>query len=96
MSEDVKPPAPVVEGSDEELTPEVKAAFAMVVQRLEKRRKIKLTAYLLALVVMVVGLVGSLLYMAAAPRQFRGWALFVPLALTGIIFWVFGRWEKRA
>jgi hypothetical protein len=81
---------------DEELTPEVKAAFAMVVERLEKRRRIKLTAYLLALVVMLGGLVGALLYMAAAPKQFRGWALFLPLLFTGFIFWIFGRWEKRA
>ena len=81
--------------ADEELTPEVKLAFTMVVERLEKRRRIKLVAYLLALVVMVLGLVGALLFMAAAPKQFRGWALFLPLLATGTIFWVFGRWEKR-
>jgi peptidoglycan/LPS O-acetylase OafA/YrhL len=82
-------------GADEELTPEVKLAFTLVVERLEKRRRIKLVAYLLALVVMVLGLVGALLFMAAAPKQFRGWALFLPLLATGTIFWVFGRWEKR-
>jgi hypothetical protein len=81
---------------DEELTPEVKAAFAMVVARLEKRRRIKLMAYGLALLVMLGGLVGALLFMAAAPTKFRGWALFLPLLCTGLIFWVFGRWEKRA
>jgi peptidoglycan/LPS O-acetylase OafA/YrhL len=93
------PPGPTspdaAPGADEELTPEVKLAFTMVVERLEKRRRIKLVAYLLALVVMVLGLVGALLYMAAAPKQFRGWALFLPLLATGTIFWVFGRWEKR-
>ena len=83
-------------GSDDELTPEVKLAFAMVVECIEKRRKIKLMAYLLALVVMVGGLVGSLLFMAASPKSFRGWALFLPLLATGTIFWIFGRWEKRA
>jgi hypothetical protein len=80
---------------DDELTPEVKQAFALVVARLEKRRRIKLLAHLSALVVMVVGLVGALLFMAAGPGHFRGWALFVPLIVTGAIFWVFGRWEKR-
>jgi hypothetical protein len=82
--------------SDEELTPEVKQAFEMVLTRLAKRRKIKLTAYLLALVVMVAGTLGALLFMAAKPTQFRGWALFLPLIATGLIFWLFGRWEKRS
>jgi hypothetical protein len=90
---DAKPPAP---SDDEELTPEVKAAFALVVARLEKRRKINLAAYLLALVTMIFGLVGGLLFIAAAPGKFRGWILFVPLAIIGVIFWVFGRWAKRA
>jgi uncharacterized membrane protein len=85
-------PAP----ADEELTPEVKQAFALVVARIEKRRRIKLVAYLLALAVMVFGLVGALLFMAAGPGKFRGWALFLPLLATGCIFWIFGRWEKRA
>ena len=82
--------------NDDELTPEVKAAFALVVERLAKRRRIKLVAHLLALVVMVLGLIGALLFIAAAPTKFRGWALFLPLFAAGIIFWVFGRWEKRA
>jgi hypothetical protein len=91
------PAAPAVPpGPDDELTPEVKQAFAMVVERIEKRRKIKLMAYLLALVVMVFGLIGALLFMAAGPGRFRGWALFLPLLATGCIFWGFGRWEKRA
>jgi hypothetical protein len=81
---------------DEQLTPEVKAAFAMIVTRLEKRRKINLAAYLLALVTMIVGLVGGILFMAAAPHTFRGWIFFVPFAIIGVIFWVFGRWAKRA
>jgi len=83
-------------GGDEELTPEVKAAFALIVARLEKRRKISLAAYLLALVTMVVGIVGGLWFIAAAPGTFRGWILLVPLGLVGLIFWVFGRWAKRA
>ena len=88
---DDKPAAP----ADEELTPEVKAAFAMVVARLEKRRKINLTAYLLAFLVMVGGIIGSLFYIAAAPGEFRGWILLVPLGVTGLIFSIFGRWAKR-
>jgi peptidoglycan/LPS O-acetylase OafA/YrhL len=88
-------PPPAAPGAQEELTPEVKLAFTMVVARLEKRRRIKLVAYLLARVVMVVGLAGALVFIAANPKQFRGWALFLPLLATGTILWTFGRWEKR-
>ncbi len=80
-----------------DLPPEVKEAFTLVVRRLEKRRKINLAGYLLALVVMITGLVGGLAYMGGAAKgEFRGWILVVPLALIGLIFWVFGRWAKRA
>jgi hypothetical protein len=82
--------------ADAELTPEVKEAFAQVVRRLERRRKINIAAYLLALVVMLGGMFGGLAFMAAGHGKFRGWILIVPIALVGLIFWGFGRWAKRA
>jgi hypothetical protein len=82
--------------SDAQLTPEVKEAFAAVVRRLEKRRKINLAAYLLALIIMLVGTFGGLAFMAMGPGKFRGWILVVPIALVGLVFWTFGRWAKRA
>jgi hypothetical protein len=80
----------------EELPEDVKLAFATVVLRLEKRRKITLAGYLLSLLTMIIGLVGGLIFIAMGPGQFRGWILFVPFAVIGVIFWFFGRWAKRA
>ena len=80
----------------EELPEDVKQAFAAVVLRLEKRRKITLAGYLLSLLTMIIGLVGGLVFIAMGPGQFRGWILFVPFAVIGVIFWFFGRWAKRA
>jgi hypothetical protein len=81
---------------DDSITPEVREAFMKTVARIEKRRKIRLWGYFLALVVMIVGLLASLYYMGLAPHEFRGWAFLVPIAVVGLILWAFGRWSRRA
>jgi hypothetical protein len=68
-----------------------------VVEKLQRRRKRSLAGYLLSLVVIIVGTLLGLAYMGgAAPGEFRGWILLVPIAVVGVVLWAFGRWSRSA
>ena len=86
----------MAEGGDK-LTDEELAILTRAVERIARRRKIQLVGYTLALLVMIVGMLGSLyVYGVAPPGKFVGWVFFVPFAIVGAILWIFGRWSKSA
>lgn len=79
------------------LSPEAVEAFFRAVEKAERRRKIMLGGYLLALVVLIVGMVASFVVVGSAPKgKFMGWVFLLPFLAVGIIFVIFGRWSKRA
>jgi hypothetical protein len=96
VSEEPRPARRLPALDDEGITPEVREAFMQTVARIEKRRKILLWGYLLALPILIIGTLASLYYMGLAPREFRSWALLVPIAIVGAVLWGFGRWSRRA
>ena len=82
--------------ADENRTPEQRAALLRAFERLQKRRRIYLAAYLLALTIAVTGLVATLVIYGRAQRgAFVAWIFLVPMGLIGAVFWLFGRWAKR-
>lgn len=83
--------------SEENLSPEELVLLGQAVARIQKRRRIMLVGYALALLVMLVGVPLGLLVWARAPRgAFIGWVFLVPLGITGLILWLFGRWARLA
>lgn len=82
---------------DVQLSPELMDAFVKAVEKAERRRKILFAGYLLALIVLIAGMIGAFWYAGSAPKgTFISWAFLVPLALVGLIFWIFGRWSRSA
>jgi hypothetical protein len=65
-------------------------------QRVERKRKIILAGYLLAVLVLIGGEVVALyIFGTAAPGAQVAWVFFIPFALVGLIFWLIGRATKR-
>ena len=85
------------EGEKRELSEEELEVLKRAVERIARRRKVQLYGYTLALLVMILGVLGSLyVYGVAPPGRFVGWVFFIPFALVGAILWVFGRWARKA
>ncbi len=79
------------------LSPELLAAFAVAVQRAEKRRRILILGTLLAMLIIVGGMTLAFVIISRAdPGQFIAWVLLVPPFAVGIVFWAFGRWARKA
>jgi hypothetical protein len=66
-----------------------------VIERVERRRKIMLAGYLVALVVLVGGQLGALYIVGTMPGRFMAWLFFIPFALVGATLWLFGRLSRR-
>ena len=67
------------------------------IDRVEKKRKLMLAGYLVALAVLVVGQGAALVVFATAPPgRFVGWVFFVPFTLVGVVLWGFGRLAGRS
>lgn len=82
-------------GDDLKLTPEQIAMLSDAIARAQRRRRIMLVGYLLALLVLVFGMLTCLVIMGRAEKgTFVGWIFFIPFSLVGLIFWAFGRWER--
>ncbi len=83
--------------ADEGLTPEQIQLLADAIGRAEKRRKIMLAGYLVALIILLVGVPTCFVIVGRAARGvFVGWVFFVPWSLVGVTLWSFGRWAKRS
>jgi hypothetical protein len=81
---------------EKKLSPEEIEMFVAALEKVERRRKIMIGGYLLAIAMLLCGEIGALITVSLAPRNARvGWVFLVPFALTGLILWSFGRWSKR-
>jgi hypothetical protein len=66
-----------------------------VIEKVERKRKIMLAGYLVALVVLIGGQVAAFLVFAATPpERFIGWIFFLPFLAVGAVIWLFGRWAS--
>ncbi len=85
-----------VEAAIQQLTPDEAAHFLGLITRAIKRRKIQLVGYLFALVVLLGGQVGALVYFGmSSGGSSVGWVFLVPFLLVGVVFWLFGRWARQ-
>jgi hypothetical protein len=67
------------------------------IEKVERKRKILLAGYLVALAVLVCGQGAAFWVFATAPHgTFFGWVFIVPFAFVGTVLWLFGRWAGRS
>jgi len=79
--------------SEQGPTKEQIEALVAAIDRVERRRKIMLGGYLVALVLLIVGQVIAFIIVGSAPEgSFLGWVFLIPFALVGAVLWAFGRW----
>ncbi len=85
-----------IEERIKELSPEEAAMFVQILEITMKRRRVMLLGYLAALFAFVIGM-GWALYMFGTHEKgtFVGWVFLVPVALVGLILWLFGRWARH-
>ncbi len=81
---------------DDKLSPEEIEMFLSAVARVEKRRRVELLGYAVGLLTLVLGMLAALVVYGMARRgTFMGWVFLVPLGVTGLVLWIFGRWARR-
>ncbi len=79
-----------------ELPPEQVAILVRAIESAQRRQRIMIAGYVLALVVLLGGMVGSFWLFGQLPENtFRGWVFLAPLALVGTILWFFGYLAKK-
>lgn len=84
-----------IEQAIRELPPDRAAELVAMLEASVRRRKIELYGYLLAAVVVIVGMLGALLIMGSVKDgTFIGWLFLIPLALAGLVMTVVGRRAK--
>ena len=84
-----------IEQAIRELPPERAAELVAMLEASVRRRKIELYGYLLAAVVVIVGMLGALLIMGSVEDgTFIGWIFLIPLALAGLVMTVIGKRAK--
>jgi hypothetical protein len=78
-----------------ELSREQLERLIAAIEKVERKRKIMLAGYLVALVLLVGGQAAAFLIFAATPPdRFIGWVFFVPFVAVGTVIWLFGRWAR--
>ncbi len=71
-------------------------ALIAAIEKVERRRRIMLWGYLLSALVLILGQIAAFVVVANVPRgTFIAWVFFVPFALVGVIFLVFGRVARK-
>jgi peptidoglycan/LPS O-acetylase OafA/YrhL len=71
-------------------------ALISVIERVERRRRITLAGYLVALVVLLGGMACAFYVYGTAPRDgFWGWVFLIPFGLVGGVLLLFGRIARR-
>jgi len=76
------------------LTPEEAAYFMHQLELVQRKRKIQITGYLIAMGGWLVTMVLALAY-TGMHNGFVAWVLLVPFAFVGAILYGFGRWAER-
>jgi len=78
------------------LSPTEATQVLEVLEKALKRRKIQMWGYLMAGVVLLVGVLVALYWYGLQPEgTFVGWVILVPLGLCGIVLFAFGKWSER-
>ncbi len=71
-------------------------ALVAAIDRFERRRRLMLAGYLLALVVLIGGQIAAFFVYATAPQgSFIAWVFLLPFAAVGFVLWLFGRLARR-
>ncbi len=71
-------------------------ALIGAIDRFERRRRLMLAGYLLALVLLVGGQIAAFyVYATAAQGGFLAWVFLLPFAAVGLVLWLFGRLARR-
>ena len=84
-----------IEQAIRELPPDRAAELVAMLEASVRRRRIELYGYLLAAVVVIVGMIGALLIMGSVEDgRFVGWIFLIPLALAGLVMTVIGKRAK--
>ncbi len=76
------------------LTPEEATYFMHQLELVQRKRKIQITGYLIAMGGWLVSMFFALAY-TGMHNGFVGWVFLVPFALVGAILYGFGRWAER-
>jgi hypothetical protein len=87
---------PEVAASLAKLSPDQAAQVLAVLEKALRRRKIQLWGYLVAGLVLIIGMLAAVYcYGAADEGTFVGWVFFVPVGLVGLTLYGFGAWSER-
>jgi hypothetical protein len=79
-----------------ELSNEQKEALIRAIESAQRRQRIMMLGYIIALVAMLAGMVGSFwLYTLLPEDSFRGWVFLAPLSVVGGILWLFGHLARK-
>ncbi len=71
-------------------------ALVAAIDRFERRRRLMLAGYLLALVLLIGGQIAAFYVYATAPQgSFLAWIFLLPFAAVGLVLWLFGRLARR-
>ncbi len=76
------------------LTPEEATYFMHQLELVQRKRKIQITGYLIAMGGWLVTMVFALVY-AGTHNAFVVWVFLVPFAFVGAILYGFGRWAEH-
>ena len=81
----------------DDLPPEEQALLDQALRVGQRRRRILIAGYLVALVALLIGIPAALYVIGRAGRgDLAAPALVAPWALAGLAMWAFGRWSRRA
>ena len=81
-----------IEQAVRDLPPERAAELVAMLEASMKRRKLELYGYLAAAAIVVIGMIGSLVFMGSvAEGKFTGWVFLIPMGLAGLVMWLVGK-----
>lgn len=77
------------------LSPEEAAFFLTKLEAANRKRRVQLWGYLVALAVWTVTMIGALIYYTySPPGEFVGWVFVVPFVSVGVLLLLFGKWAE--
>ncbi len=75
------------------LSPDEAAFFLHKLEAANRKRRVQLWGYLVALIIWALTMIFAMLYYAYSPRGvFVGWIFIVPFVAVGSLLFLFGKW----